>query len=107
MGGRGTFIVAAELPDYFAAIMPLSPHHAPYSYVHLAEDVAHLPIWLSHGDADSVSSYEMAVEMAQELQDLAAEIEFHTVIDGEHEGWFSIYSDPVAMEWILSHVRGQ
>jgi len=107
MGGRGTFIVAAGLPDYFAAIMPLSPHHTPYSYVPLAEEVAHLPIWMSHGDADGISSYQMAVQMAQELQNLGAEIEFHTVIDGEHQGWFSIYSDPVAMEWILSHVRGQ
>mgnify|MGYP001417320875 FL=1 len=107
MGGRGTFIVAAELPDYFAAIMPLSPHHTPYSYLPLAEDVAHLPIWMSHGDSDNTSSYDLASQMAQELQDLGAEIEFHTVIGGEHGGWFSIYSDPVVMEWMLSHVRGQ
>ena len=106
MGGRGTFIVAAELPDYFAAIMPLSPHHTPYSYLPLAEDVAHLPIWMSHGDSDNTSSYDLASQMAQELQDLGAEIEFHTVIGGEHGGWFSIYSDPVVMEWMLSHVRG-
>ena len=38
MGGRGTFIVAAELPNLFAAIMPFSPHHQPYSYVDLSED---------------------------------------------------------------------
>lgn len=107
MGGRGTFIVAAELPDYFAAIMPLSPHHTPYSYLPLAEEVAHLPIWMSHGDSDNTSSYDLASQMAQELQDLGAEIEFHTVIGGEHGGWFSIYSDPVVMEWMLSHVRGQ
>ena len=106
MGGRGTFIVAAELPDYFAAIMPLSPHHTPYSYLPLAEDVAHLPIWMRHGDSDNTSSYDLASQMAQELQDLGAEIEFHTVIGGEHGGWFSIYSDPVVMEWMLSHVRG-
>ena len=31
MGGRGTFIVASELSDTFAAIMPFSPHHTPYS----------------------------------------------------------------------------
>ena len=29
MGGRGTFIVASKLPNLFAAIMPLSPHHRP------------------------------------------------------------------------------
>jgi len=29
------------------------------------------------------------------------------VIDGGHGGWFNVYIDPVAMEWMLSHVREQ
>ena len=107
MGGRGTFIVAAALPEYFAAIMPLSPHHEPYSYLSLAEDVAHLPIWMSHGTEDNTSSFEMAEQMAANLADLGAEIEFHPVVDGGHNIWFPIYSDPSAMQWMLSHVRGQ
>ncbi len=107
MGGRGTFIVAAALPDYFAAIMPLSPHHEPYSYLPLAEDVAHLPVWMSHGTNDSTSSYDMAAQMAENLTNLGAEIEFQTVVGGEHGGWFAIYSDPEIMQWMLSHTRGQ
>ncbi|RAH17073.1 MAG: hypothetical protein CMB58_001820 [Methanobacteriota archaeon] len=107
MGGRGTFIVAAALPDYFAAIMPLSPHHQPYSYLPLAEDVAHLPIWMMHGTADNTSSYEMASQMAENLTDLGANVQFQSVIDGGHGGWFSVYIDQTAMEWMLSHVRGQ
>ena len=107
MGGRGSFIVAAALPDYFAAIMPLSPHHEPYSYLPLAEDVAHLPIWMSHGTSDNTSSFDMAEKMAENLTELGAEIEFHPVVGADHGGWFAIYSDPSAMQWMLSHVRGQ
>ena len=107
MGGRGTFIVAAALPDYFAAIMPLSPHHEPYSYLPLAEDVAHLPVWMSHGTNDSTSSYDMAAQMAENLTNLGAEIEFQTIVGGEHGGWFAIYADPEIMQWMLSHTRGQ
>ena len=107
MGGRGTFIVAAALPDYFAAIMPLSPHHQPYSYLPLAEEVAHLPIWMAHGTADNTSSYEMAAQMAENLTQLGANITFVSIIDGGHGGWFSIYIDPTPMEWILSHTRNQ
>jgi len=107
MGGRGTFIVAAALPEYFAAIMPLSPHHEPYSYLPLAENVAHLPVWMSHGTNDSTSSYDMAAQMAENLTNLGAEIEFQTVVGGEHGGWFAIYSDPEIMQWMLSHTRGQ
>ena len=107
MGGRGTFIVAAALPDYFAAIMPLTPHHEPYSYLPLAEDVAHLPVWMTHGTNDSTSDYTMAAQMAENLTNLGAEIEFQTVVGGEHGGWFAIYSDPEIMQWMLSHTRGQ
>ena len=107
MGGRGTFIVAAALPDYFAAIMPLTPHHEPYSYLPLAEDVAHLPVWMTHGTNDSTSDYSMAAQMAENLTNLGAEIEFQTVVGGEHGGWFAIYSDPEIMQWMLSHTRGQ
>ena len=69
MGGRGTFIVAAQLPNYFAGLMPLSPHHGPYSYLPLADKVAHLPIWMSHGDIDWTSSYDLAVQMANPLEE--------------------------------------
>jgi len=37
MGGRGAFIIASELSNTFAAIMPLSPHHGPYSYLPLSK----------------------------------------------------------------------
>ena len=107
MGGRGTFIVAAALPEYFAAIMPLQPHHEPYSYLTLAEDVAHLPVWMSHGTNDSTSSYDMAAQMAENLSNLGSEIEFQTVVGGEHGGYLVIYNNPEIMQWILSHVRGQ
>ena len=107
MGGRGTFIVAAALPEYFAAIMPLQPHHEPYSYLTLAEDVAHLPVWMSHGTNDSTSSYDMAAKMAENLSNLGSEIEFQTVVGGEHGGYLVIYNNPEIMQWILSHVRGQ
>jgi predicted peptidase len=105
MGGRGTFILAAALPDYFAALMPLSPHHDPFPYTELAEDVAHIPIWMSHGDSDNTSSYEMAAEMATLLEELDADIEFRTVVGGEHGGWFGIYIDSEAMGWVLSKTR--
>ena len=66
MGGRGTFIVAAELPDLFAAIMPLSPHHTPYSYLNLASKVSHLPIFLHHSTNDKTSKFSVAEKMSEE-----------------------------------------
>jgi hypothetical protein len=76
MGGRGTFIVAAELPDLFAAIMPLSPHHTPYSYLNLASKVSHLPIFLHHSTNDKTSKFSVAEKMSEELKKLNANVDF-------------------------------
>ena len=105
MGGRGTFIVAADLPDYFAGIMPLSPHHQPYSYLSLADEIAHLPIWMSHGNIDGISSYGLAFQMAYKLEEEGANIIFRTEEGVGHWGWENIYSDSAVMRWLLSWER--
>ena len=105
MGGRGTFIVAAQLPNYFAGLMPLSPHHGPYSYLPLADKVAHLPIWMSHGDIDWTSSYDLAVQMANALEEEGATIVFRTEEGIGHWGWGNIYGESEVMEWLLSWER--
>ena len=102
MGGRGTFIVAADKPNLFAAIMPLSPHHGPYSYLSLAKKVKHLPIWMSHGNKDKISSYELAKQMADTLTYMGANIKFRTEKNVGHWGWDSIFKDSIAMSWLLS-----
>ena len=102
MVGRGTFIVASELTETFAAIMPLSPHHKPYSYLSLAENVKEIPIWMSHSDVDLISSYDMAKQMEKRLLDLDANIIFRTEIGVGHSGWDRIYRDPNVINWLLS-----
>ena len=102
MGGRGTYIVASKLTETFAAIMPLSPHHGPYSYLSLAENVKEIPIWMSHGDVDLISSYDMAKQMEKRLLDLDANIIFRTEIGVGHSGWDRIYRDPNVINWLLS-----
>ena len=104
MGGRGTFIVAADKPNLFAAIMPLTPHHGPYSYLSLAKKVKHLPIWMSHGNKDKISSYEIAKKMADTLTYMGANIKFRTEKNVGHWGWNNIYSDSVAINLSLIHI---
>ena len=102
MGGRGTFIVAGALPNLFAALMPLSPHHAPYSYIPLADKVAHLPIWLSHGDADRISNFDSAKKMFQALKKSGGPKHFNAISGGTHCCWEKIYGNKTTMEWFLN-----
>ena len=101
MGGRGTFIVAAELPNLFAAIMPLSPHHTPYSYLNLASKVSHLPIFLHHSTNDKTSKFSVAEKMSEELKKLNANVVFDVGKFG-HSGWNKIYKNPENINWLLS-----
>jgi len=101
MGGRGTFIVAAELPNLFAAIMPLSPHHTPYSYLNLASKVSHLPIFLHHSTNDKTSKFSVAEKMSEELKKLNANMVFDVGEFG-HSGWNKIYKNPDNINWLLS-----
>ena len=105
MGGRGSYIVAAALPELFAALMPLSSHHGPYSYVKLAPMVKHLPIWTSHGDQDAISSYDVATEMVAALEKLGVDVTFWPVPGGDHGGWSTIYRDQGTLDWLLSHKK--
>ncbi|MBG93472.1 MAG: hypothetical protein CL792_05765 [Chloroflexi bacterium] len=105
MGGRGTYIVASHLENTFAAIMPLSSHHAPYSYVDLAPELNNIPIWIFHGDTDMVSSYAMAVEMVSALGKYNSKIRFTSIQGGGHGNWKEIYNTPEHIQWLLSHSR--
>ncbi len=101
MGGRGTFIVASELSNTFAAIMPLSPHHTPYSYIPLAEKVSHLPTFLHHSTNDKTSKFSVAEDMFSKLSKINDNVVFDIGNFG-HSGWNKIYSNPKHIEWLLS-----
>lgn len=104
MGGRGTFIVASKLPNVFAAIMPLSPHHEPYSYVGLSEKVSNLPIFLHHSINDSTSNFSMAKSMFNKLSKSNNNVIFDVGNSG-HWGWNKIYNDKENINWLLSWER--
>ena len=105
MGGRGTFIVAAENIDLFSALMPISPHHEPYSYIELANKIKDIPILISHGDDDDISSFEIASQMAEELETLNAEIIFKPFEGGDHFIYDQIYSDSISISWLMNKIK--
>ena len=117
MGGRGTFIVCAGLPDTFAAIAPLSPHHQPtlidpitgaegnYTSLHIPDTI---PVFFHHSYNDTVSSYTMAFDtMRIILSDARSDSTFRYV-DGDygHGGWVTVlYGNPDNLQWLLSHTK--
>ena len=105
MGGRGTFIVAAENADLFSALMSISPHHEPYSYLGSANKIKNIPTLISHGDADDISSFEIASQMSEELESLNAEIIFKPIKGGDHSIYDQIYSDSLSISWLMNKIK--
>ena len=93
--------VTFKHPKLFAAIMPLSPHHTPYSYLSLSDKVSHIPTFLHHSTNDKTSKFSVAEDMFEELKQTNKNIVFDIGNSG-HSGWNKIYNNPKNIEWLLS-----
>jgi predicted peptidase len=89
MGGYGTWNLAAKHPERFAALVPISggivwppsvavrePDPQANPYVNTAKKVAHIPVWVFHGDADQNVPFSESRRMVDALKALKADVRF-------------------------------
>jgi pimeloyl-ACP methyl ester carboxylesterase len=99
MGGRGTWDVAIEYPDRFAAIAPIC------GSIPAVEDVnriRHLPVWAFLGAKDDDPSIR---QMVDALQAIGGDARLTVYPDAGHDAWTPTYADPAFIEWLLSQRR--
>jgi predicted esterase len=99
MGGRGTWDVAIEYPDRFAAIAPIC------GSIPAVEDVSrirHLPVWAFLGAKDGDQSIRQMVEA---LQVIGGDARLTVYPEAGHDAWTPTYANPAFYEWLLSHRR--
>lgn len=116
MGGYGTWHLAAKYPAKFAAIVPvcggirgpaalreLALSNSPDAYQTYAEKVRRIPIWIFHGDADTVIPVEESRKMAAALRALRADVRYSEYVGVQHDSWNKAYAEPEFLRWLLSH----
>jgi predicted peptidase len=97
MGGFGTFRVACEYPDYFAAIVPLAGGCEPENAVKLQT----VPTWAFHGDADDVVAYESTEKMIAAMKELNhTDVQFTTLHGAGHGIPHLVYTKPELYRWL-------
>ncbi len=101
MGGFGTWNLAMECPDRFAAIVPICGRGNPL----LAHRIKHLPIWVFHGAKDEVVPLSNSREMVRALRRHGAKLKFTIYPDVGHDSWTRTYENPRLYAWLLSHTR--
>lgn len=98
-GGAGTWSWAAAHPDQFAAIAPICGRTNPEE----APKIAHMPIWVFHGQADTVVPVEETMQMVDALKAAGAGKLKVTIYAGvDHASWVPAYADNDLYEWLFA-----
>lgn len=101
MGGFGTWRLACEYPDRFAAIAPICGGGEPYR----VRKIAKLPVWVFHGGKDDVVPIQASQLMVDALKKANGNVEFTVYPEAGHDSWTETYNNPALYEWFLKHKR--
>jgi predicted peptidase len=115
MGGYGTWLLALQHPNRFAAIVPIcggldrraageicGARETPKKlYEAAAERIASIPQWIFHGDADAVVPVKESRMMVDALARHGAKIRYTEYAGVGHNAWDAAYAEPELMPWLL------
>jgi predicted esterase len=101
MGGFGTWDLASEYPQRFAAIAPICGGGHPEQ----AWNMRHLPVWVFHGAKDEVVSIGLSEIMVQSLKKYNGKVRYTVYPEAHHDSWTETYNNPELYEWFLQNKR--
>lgn len=99
MGGFGTWALAAEYPEKFAAIAPICGGGDPRTAPRLKD----IPVWVFHGAKDPVVPLAASQRMVDALKAVGGNVRFTVYPDAGHDSWTVTYNNPELYEWFLKH----
>lgn len=97
MGGYGTWRLVARQPRRFAAAAMVCGGGHPSE----APCMAHVPLWLFHGEQDEVVPASESLVLARALQSVGGNVRLTLYPDAGHDAWTETYSNPALYEWFL------
>lgn len=101
MGGWGSWKLANEHPEMFAALAPVCAPSDRWMKA-TVQQYKDLPIKIFHGGNDDIVSPMTSIEMYQEIRKINKNVELTIFPNDNHNSWDSTYSDPEFYEWMLS-----
>jgi predicted peptidase len=123
-GGHGAWYMASRHPERFAALVvtcgyiserrggtsgipypAVAPASASDPYAFVAKQVASLPIWIFHGDADRLISVEESRHMFTALKAIGANVQYTEFPGVDHNAWDRAYDRADLIEWMFKQRR--
>lgn len=99
MGGYGTWFLAAQHPEKFAAIAPICGGGDPQ----WADVLKDIPVWVFHGAKDDIVPIEESNIMVKALRENGNNVKFTVYPDVGHNSWVKAYDDHELYKWFLKH----
>lgn len=103
MGGFSTYTFISLYPDLFAAAAPICGGTPPDMINSWAGKV---PIWIFHGDADSIVPVQASRLVVEKLNALGIKNFKYSEYPGiEHNSWVNAFSEPDYIKWFFQHKK--
>lgn len=117
-GGYGTWSLALEHPDRFAALAPVcggitdppgrhdlaveAVAAAPDPFAAAAQRLRGIPSWIFHGARDDVVPPAQSRRMAEALRDAGADVRYTEFPEANHNSWDPAYATPELWTWLFA-----
>lgn len=98
MGGSGSWRWLADRKNTFAAAAIVCARTNPED----APKFGKLPIWVFHGDADSVVKISESQEMVDAIKKAEGNVKFTIYPGVKHDSWTETYDNQALYKWFLS-----
>ncbi len=102
MGGGGTWYLLSRRPHMFAAAVPVC---GVWTERTLAAEIAHVPVWVFHGNQDQSVPVARSRGMVQALQAAGGSVAYTEYPGVGHASWNFAYTEPVLVPWAMSQRR--
>jgi predicted peptidase len=103
MGGRGTWALAVEYPEVFAALIPICGRVPDVDqFMEKVKVLKDVPIWVFHCAKDSTVPIENSESIVAALRAVQGNVSYTVYPDADHDSWTETYSNPELYHWMLS-----
>ena len=101
LGGYGTWSMASNFPNHFAAIVPICGGGSRTRVDRLKE----IPIWVFHGAKDETVPISQSERLVEALKAIDGDVKFTRYPEAGHDAWTETYKNPKLYEWLLEQKR--
>jgi predicted peptidase len=106
MGGYGTWQLACDNPDRFAAVAPICGYGlASKGFPDRVCALKDVPVWAFHGARDDVVPVADSIVLVDRLRACGGDVRFTVYPDLAHNSWTRTYANPELYTWLLGHSR--